>query len=69
MRPLLGLPFKCSGCGSRDVSLWLFARRAARRVAWLQANRMARRLMETYADQVVSHNVEYDNSCLGPTKP
>jgi hypothetical protein len=28
MRPLLGLPFKCSGCGSRDVSLWLFAKRA-----------------------------------------
>ena len=21
MRPLLGRPFKCSGCGSRDVSL------------------------------------------------
>ena len=28
MRPLLGRPFKCSGCGSRDVSLWLFAKRA-----------------------------------------
>jgi hypothetical protein len=27
MRPLLGRPFKCSGCGSRDVSLWLFAKR------------------------------------------
>ena len=28
MLPLLGRPFKCSGCGSRDVSLWLFAKRA-----------------------------------------
>lgn len=28
MRPLLGRPFKCSACGSLDVSLWLFAVRA-----------------------------------------
>jgi len=28
MRPLRDWPFKCSGCGSRDVALWLFARRA-----------------------------------------
>jgi hypothetical protein len=28
MRPLLGRPFKCSACGSLDVSLWLFAKRA-----------------------------------------
>jgi hypothetical protein len=28
MRPLLGWPFECSACGSRDVSLWLFAKRA-----------------------------------------
>ena len=28
MRALLGRPFKCSACGSLDVSLWLFARRA-----------------------------------------
>jgi len=27
MRPLLGRPFKCSACGSRDVALWLFAKR------------------------------------------
>jgi hypothetical protein len=28
MRPLRDWPFKCSGCGSRDVALWLFAKRA-----------------------------------------
>jgi hypothetical protein len=28
MRPLLGRPFKCSACGSREVALWLFAKRA-----------------------------------------
>jgi hypothetical protein len=28
MRPLLGRPFKCSACGSREASLWLFAKRA-----------------------------------------
>jgi hypothetical protein len=28
MRPLQERPLKCSGCGSRDVSLWLFAKRA-----------------------------------------
>ena len=28
MRPLLGRPFKFSACGSRDISLWLFAKRA-----------------------------------------
>ena len=26
MRPLKDWPFKCSACGSRDVSLWLFAK-------------------------------------------
>jgi hypothetical protein len=25
--------------------------------------------MESYADQVVQHNIEYDKSCLGPVKP
>jgi hypothetical protein len=28
MRPLLDRPFKCSACGSLDVSLWLLAKRA-----------------------------------------
>ena len=28
MRPLKDWPFKCSGCGSREVALWLFAKRA-----------------------------------------
>jgi hypothetical protein len=28
MRPLRDWPFKCSGCGSRDVALWLFPKRA-----------------------------------------
>jgi hypothetical protein len=28
MRPLRDWPFKCSGRGSRDVALWLFAKRA-----------------------------------------
>ena len=28
MRPLKDWPFKFSACGSRDVSLWLFAKRA-----------------------------------------
>jgi hypothetical protein len=28
MRPLFDWPFKCSGCGSRSVALFLFARRA-----------------------------------------
>jgi hypothetical protein len=27
MKPLLDFKFKCSSCGSRDVSLFLFARR------------------------------------------
>lgn len=26
-------------------------------------------VMETYADQVVEHNVTFDKSCLGPVKP
>jgi hypothetical protein len=26
-------------------------------------------VMEAYADQVIQHNIEYDKSCLGPTKP
>ncbi len=26
-------------------------------------------VMEPYADQIVQHNIEYDKSCLGPTKP
>jgi hypothetical protein len=30
MPPLLDLPFKCSGCGSRSVVLFLFARCADR---------------------------------------
>jgi hypothetical protein len=29
-RPLLDWPFKCSGCGSRSVVLFLFARCAER---------------------------------------
>ena len=28
MRPLRDWPFKCSACGSREVVLWLFAKRA-----------------------------------------
>jgi hypothetical protein len=28
MRPLRDWPFKCSRCGSREVALWLFAKRA-----------------------------------------
>jgi hypothetical protein len=28
MRPLKDWPFKCSACGSREVALWLFAKRA-----------------------------------------
>src|SRR5262244_3500982 len=28
MRLLRDLPFKCTACGSRDVALWLFAKRA-----------------------------------------
>ena len=28
MRALVEWPFKCSACGLRDVSLWLFAARA-----------------------------------------
>jgi hypothetical protein len=28
MRPWQDWPFKCSACGLRDVSLWLFAKRA-----------------------------------------
>jgi len=28
MRPLKDWPFKCSACGSREVALWLFPRRA-----------------------------------------
>ena len=28
MRPLRDWPFKCSGCGSREVALWLFPKRA-----------------------------------------
>jgi hypothetical protein len=27
MRPLKNWPFKCSACGSREVALWLFAKR------------------------------------------
>jgi hypothetical protein len=27
MRPLRDWPFKCSACGSREVALWLFAKR------------------------------------------
>lgn len=23
----------------------------------------------SYTDQIVSHNIEYDKACLGPTKP
>lgn len=26
-------------------------------------------VMESYADQIVEHNVTYDKACLGPTKP
>lgn len=26
-RPLKSWPFKCSACGSREVALWLFAKR------------------------------------------
>lgn len=26
-------------------------------------------VMETYADSIVAHNIEYDKSCLGPVKP
>jgi len=28
MRPLKDCAFKCSACGSREVALWLFAKRA-----------------------------------------
>ena len=28
MRPLWNWPFKCSGCGSREVAQWLFSKRA-----------------------------------------
>ena len=28
IRPLRDWPFKCSACGSREVALWLFAKRA-----------------------------------------
>jgi hypothetical protein len=28
MRPLRDWPFKCSACGSREVAMWLFAKRA-----------------------------------------
>jgi hypothetical protein len=28
MCPLRDWPFKCSACGSREVALWLFAKRA-----------------------------------------
>jgi hypothetical protein len=34
-RPLRDWPFKCTGCGSREVALWLFARRAEAD-AWLE---------------------------------
>ena len=35
MRLLRDFPFKCSACGLRDVSLWLFAKRAEAD-AWAQ---------------------------------
>jgi hypothetical protein len=28
MRPLMDWPFKCFDCGSREVALWVFAKRA-----------------------------------------
>ncbi len=63
-----------AGCGSKppivsaDTSCERFAHISFHdaQIAAVQADWT---LWESVADQVVAHNIEYDKSCLGPTKP
>jgi len=50
MRPLIGRPFKCSACGSRDVALWLFAKRAEAD-RWVANSGARRAVIPTQAGQ------------------
>jgi hypothetical protein len=44
-RPLLDCSFKCSGCGSRSVALFLFSRCAERHLILMPLNVWARALV------------------------